>query len=181
MKKITIALILGFVFNLSAQKYTTKTGKIMFESKTSLEDIKAENRKVVSVLDAVTGVMEFSLLMKGFDFPNQLMEDHFNESYAESTKFPKATFKGKITDMTKVDFKKDGIYKVEVKGKLTIKDVTKEISTIATIVIKSGKIKSNAELNIKPKEYNFNIPATAEKKIAESLLVRIEMDYAIKE
>ena len=181
MKKLTtIALILGLVFNLSAQKYTTKTGKIKFESKTPLEDITAENRKVVSVLDATTGAMEFSLLMKGFDFPNQFMEDHFNESYAESTKFPKATFKGKLTDVKKVDFTKDGSYTAEVTGKLTIKNVTKEIKTTATFVVKGGKVTATAHLDLKPKEYGMVIPATAEAKIAESIGVDIIMDYAKK-
>lgn len=181
MKKIiTIALLISIAFNINAQKYMTKTGKIKFESKTPLEDITAENRKVVSVLDATTGALEFSLLMKGFDFPNQMMEDHFNESYAESSKFPKATFKGKISDLTKVNFTKDGTYTAEIRGKLTIKNVTKDITTTATFVVKDGKITATTEMKVKPKDYNFNIPATAENKIAESLLVKIDMDYTIK-
>lgn len=181
MKKlITILLLFSLALNINAQKYMTKTGKIKFESKTPLEDIVAENRKVVSVLDATTGALEFLLLMKGFDFPNQMMEDHFNESYAESSKFPKATFKGKITDLTKVDFTKDGTYTAEVKGKLTIKDVTREITTIATFVVKGGEIIATADIKIKPKDYNFNIPATAENKIAEFLLVKMDMNYTIK-
>lgn len=181
MKKLILSIaILAFILNVSAQKYQTKTGVIKFLSKTSLEDIKAENRKVVSVLDATTGAMEFSLLMKGFDFPNQLMEDHFNESYAESTKYPKATFKGKLTDVKKVDFTKDGSYTAEVTGKLTIKNVTKDIKTTATFVVKGGKVTATAHLDIKPKEYGMVIPATAEAKIAESIGVDIIMDYAKK-
>jgi hypothetical protein len=103
--KIYLTLLVAFTLtNLKAQQYITKTGIVKFFSHTTLEDIKAENRKVVSVLDSKTGVMEFTMLMKGFDFPNQLMEDHFNESYAESSKFPKAGFKGTITDISKVNF-----------------------------------------------------------------------------
>jgi len=181
MKKLLLSIaILTLVLNLNAQKFQTKTGVIKFLSKTAVEDIKAENRKVVSVLDAATGAMEFSLLMKGFDFPNQVMEDHFNESYAESTKYPKATFKGKLTDVKKVDFTKDGTYTAEVTGKLTIKNVTKDIKTTATFVIKAGKVTATTKLDIKPKDYNFNIPATAEKSIAETLSVDIVMDYTKK-
>ncbi len=180
-KKIILTLTaFALLLTINAQKYQTKTGTIKFLSKTPVEDIKAENRKVVSALDATTGDMAFSLLMKGFDFPNQVMEDHFNESYAESTKFPKASFKGKITDVKKIDFTKDGTYTAEVTGKLTIKDVTKDIKTTATFVVKGGKLTATAKIDIKPKDYNFKIPATAEKSIAETLSVDIIMDYTKK-
>lgn len=181
MKNLILsALLLSVLLPVQAQKYFTKTGIIKFESETSLENIKAENRKVVSVLDAATGAMEFSLLIKGFDFPNDIMEQHFNESYLESDKYPKATFKGSITDISKVDFKKDGTYKVNYTGKLNIKDVSKDISGTATIVIKDGKVKANTDLSIKPKDYNIKIPSTAAAKIAEEIQVHILMDYALK-
>jgi polyisoprenoid-binding protein YceI len=181
MKKIIFALLLTTcVINLNAQKYLTKTGIIKFLSKTPIEDITAENRKVVSVLDATSGALEFSLLMKGFDFPNQLMEDHFNESYAESSLFPKATFKGKIIDLSKIDFKKDGTYIADVIGNLTIKNVTKEIKTQASFVIKNGLITATSKIDIMPREFNFKIPATAEEKIAQTVIVNIKMDYAFK-
>lgn len=181
MKKLTLlAAVSLFSLSAFAQQYQTKNGVIKFFSHTPVEDIKAENRKVVSVLDAATGALEFSLLMKGFDFPNDVMESHFNESYAESSKYPKATFKGKITDLTKVDFKKDGAYTVPVSGKLTIKDVTKDITTNAVITIKGGKVTATSQIKIKPKDYNFKIPATAQKSIADELTVDIAMNYTKK-
>ena len=176
---LTAALLMGsFVAN--AQLYFTKTGTIKFDSHTTLEDIKAENRKVVSALNSSTGALEFSLLMKGFDFTNQLMEDHFNESYVESDKYPKASFKGTVTDISKVDFTKDGSYKVNYTGKLTIKNITKDVTGTATIVIKGGKVTSTSALKVKPKEYNIEIPATAGAKIAEEITVDIRMDYTKK-
>lgn len=180
-KKILFA---GFLFasvSVFGQKYMTKTGTIKFFSHTTMEDIKAENRKVVSALDSKTGALEFQLLMKGFDFTNDLMEQHFNESYAESDKYPKATFKGKVTDITKVDFAKDGSYTAEYTGKLTIKDVTKDISGVATFVVKGTKVTATSKLKIKPKDYNISIPATAAAKIAEEIDVDIIMDYNKKE
>jgi polyisoprenoid-binding protein YceI len=181
MKKSVLFLALSFVvFNIQSQQYYTKTGKIKFSSHTDIEDIKAENRKVVSVLDSKTGALEFSLLMKGFDFPNDLMEKHFNESYAESTKYPKAVFKGKVTDISTVDFTKDGTYKVNYTGKLTIKDVTKDISGTATIVIKGGKITATSSFKLRPKEYNFKIPAAVAGNIADEVTVDITMDYKKK-
>lgn len=179
-KIIFTALLLMSFFQLKAQQYTTKTGTIKFFSHTSMEDIKAENRKVVSVLDSKTGAMEFLLLMKGFDFTNDLMEQHFNESYAESSKFPKAGFKGKIADISKVDFTKDGTYPVTVTGKLTIKDVTKDVTSTGTIVVKGGKVTATSKMKIKPLDYNFKIPATAYGKIADEMEVDIIMDYTKK-
>ena len=181
MKKLVIftAIIMG-TLSAKAQLYFTKTGTIKFDSHTTLEDIKAENRKVVSVLNSATGALEFSLLMKGFDFTNQLMEDHFNESYVESDKYPKASFKGSITDISKVDFTKDGTYKANYSGKLTIKNISKDVSGIATIVIKGGKVTATSSLKVKPKDYNISIPATAGAKIAEEIAVDIIMDYTKK-
>lgn len=181
MRKIVLiaALFIG-TLSANAQLYFTKTGTIKFDSHTTLEDIKAENRKVVSVLNSATGALEFSLLMKGFDFTNQLMEDHFNESYVESDKYPKASFKGTITDISKVDFTKDGSYKVNFTGKLTMKNVTKDITGTATIVIKGGKVTATSSIKVKPKDYNIVIPATAGAKIAEEIVVDIIMDYTKK-
>ncbi len=179
-KSIFSLLIIFMALNLNAQKYFTKTGTIKFSSHTSLEDIKAENRKVTSVLDSKTGALEFSLLMNGFDFTNQLMEDHFNESYVESTKYPKASFKGNIIDISKVDFTKDGSYTVNYTGKLTIKDVTKDVAGTSTIVVKGGKVTATSSLKIKPVDYHITIPATAASKIAEVINVDIIMDYKKK-
>jgi polyisoprenoid-binding protein YceI len=181
MNKFVILLFASFLSTgLFAQKYFTKTGTVKFFSHTNLEDIKAENRKVVSVLDSKTGSMEFQLLMKGFDFPNDLMEQHFNESYAESDKFPKASFKGSITDISIVDFTKDGTYTADYTGKLTIKDVTKDIIGTATFTIKDGKVKATSKFKVKPTDYNFSIPATVAGKIAEELEIDLLFDYTKK-
>jgi polyisoprenoid-binding protein YceI len=181
MKKFVLILIVALMAGqANAQQYFTKTGKIKFSSHTDLEDIKAENRKVVSVLDSKTGALEFSMLMKGFDFPNDLMEQHFNESYVESSKFPKATFKGTVTDISSVDFTKDGSYKVNYTGKMTIKDVTKDVAGTATIVVKGGKVTATSNMKIKPADYKIAIPAAVGNKIAEEINVDIIMDYTKK-
>lgn len=181
MFKSLALLTVAFVsLNLSAQQYTTKTGTIKFFSHTTLEDIKAENRKVVSVIDSKTGALEFACLIKGFDFTNDAMELHFNESYLESAKYPKASFKGTVTDIAKVDFTKNGTYTANYSGKLTMKNVTKDVSGTATFVVKDGKVTATSKIKIKPKDYNISIPATAAAKIAEEIEVDIIMDYTKK-
>ncbi|MBA4322227.1 MAG: YceI family protein, partial [Odoribacter sp.] len=101
MKRITLLLVLFTVFfAANAQKYMTKNGFIGFFGHTPMEDIKADNNQVSSILDISTGELVFQALIKSFHFERALMEEHFNENYLESDKFPKSGFKGKITNLS---------------------------------------------------------------------------------
>ncbi|HSI90317.1 MAG TPA: YceI family protein [Adhaeribacter sp.] len=181
MKKLTLllAFIIALAFNrVQAQdKYFTKTGKISFFSSTPMEDIEAHNSKATSVLDAKTGKMEFAILMKAFEFKKALMEEHFNENYVESGKFPKATFAGAITDPAAVDFAKDGTYKVTVKGKMTIHGVTREVEAPGTITVQNGVVKASSVFNVAPEDYEIEIPKLVRDKIARQIKVTVDMDY----
>src|SRR6476661_8884814 len=97
---LTTAFILIISSSLSAQKIYTKNASITFFSKSPLENIDAKNNQVMSVLNTETGEMQFSVIIKAFHFQKALMEEHFNENYLESGKFPKATFKGNVTDVS---------------------------------------------------------------------------------
>jgi polyisoprenoid-binding protein YceI len=142
-----------------------------------MEDIKADNNQVVGALDITTGEMVFQALIKSFHFDRALMEEHFNENYMESDKFPKSVFKGKITNPASVDFSKNGTYNVTVEGDLTIRDVTKKISTKGTIEVVTGGINANSKFNIVPEDYKINIPGIVRDKIDKNLDVTITMRY----
>ncbi|MGZ5302956.1 MAG: YceI family protein, partial [Bacteroidia bacterium] len=161
MKKILICLLIvaGFTsLNVSAQKFFTKDANVSFFSATSIENIEAHNKKATSVLDATTGNIEFAVLIKAFEFEKALMQEHFNENYMESSKYPKATFKGKIVNNSDVNYSKDGIYKIKTKGQLTIHGVTKDVETNGTIEVKGGKIIGISTFMVKPQDYNIEIP-----------------------
>lgn len=162
---------------VSAQKLYTKNGSVSFFSKTSLENIKADNNQVMSVLNTQTGDIQFSLLIKSFHFEKALMEEHFNENYMESEKFPKATFKGTITDLSRVSFTTDGIYTVAVSGDMTIHGVTKKATTTGSIVVKAGKISASAKFPVKLSEYNVSIPNLVKDNIAESVEVTLNSNF----
>lgn len=182
MRKIIFAVVLlvSLVFSGKAQdKYFTREGKISFFSHTSMEDIEAHNNKVVSVLDEKTGALEFAVLMKAFKFKKALMEEHFNENYVESTTYPKASFKGKIVNISSVNFKKDGEYEVDIQGDLTMKDVTKPVNTKAKIIVKNGLPQGIAEFKIKPADYKIEIPSVVKNKIAEEIAVKVDMVYQV--
>src|ERR1700754_3021209 len=114
---LTILLALSFT---APDKYFTKSGNISFISKGAIETITASHKGVTCVLDTKTGDLQFAVLMKGFEFKKALMQQHFNENYVESDKFPKSEFRGQVTNNSEVDYTKDGSYNAHVKGKLTI-------------------------------------------------------------
>ena len=130
MKKLIIPVtFLLFALTVNAQKYITKNGYVSFFGHTPMEDIKADNNQVASILDISTGEIAFQVLIKSFQFEKALMQEHFNENYLESEKFPRSTFSGKITNLSEVNFSKSGKYEATVEGDLLIHGVTKKIST----------------------------------------------------
>jgi polyisoprenoid-binding protein YceI len=132
----------------------------------------------VGVLDTSTGEMVFQALIKSFHFDRALMEEHFNENYMESDKIPKSVFKGKITNLSSVDFSKTGTYDVTVEGDLTIHDVTNKVSIKGTIEVVSGGINANSKFKIVPEDYKITIPGVVRDKIDKTLEVTVTMKYA---
>lgn len=184
MKKTTFvftALLSLFAFiNHSGGIYKTNTGNISFYSHTPVEDIRALNHKVKTAFSSESGQLQFSCLIKDFEFKKALMQEHFNESYMESTTYPKATFNGFIASVSAIDFNKDGSYTSEVKGKLTIKDVSKKVSTTATFVVSGGVVNAKATFNVNPYDYNVKIPKMIAPKISESIEITVDSDYTHK-
>jgi len=139
-----------------------------------MEKIEAINSQVNSALDISTGDFVFKVLIKSFEFEKALMQEHFNENYMESGKYPNATFSGKISNIKDINFTRDGSYTATVDGNLTIHGITKKIVEKGTIEVKGGKIISKAMFNIKPKDYNISIPGAVVAKIAESIQVNVD-------
>jgi len=159
----------------------TKTGKISFYSRArSIEKVEADNNEVSSILNTQTGDLVFAVLMKGFHFQLALMEEHFNENYVESSKYPKATFKGKIANPGAVNFSKDGAYPVTVEGDLTIHGVTKKVTAPGSVTITGGKIATSSKFNVKLKDYNISIPSLVADKISEDIDITVDCKYEPK-
>ena len=170
--------ILAFVFMgvfVNAQIYQSKLATISFFSKTPVEDIEAHNTKVSSLLNTAKGDIVFTVVMRGFDFEKDLMEEHFNEKYLESDKYKDASYSGKIVE--KIDYTKNGVYQVTTKGKLKIHGVTKEITEKGTITIKDGAINVKCNMDVKLKDYNIEVPSLVVTNISEVIDVDIVADY----
>jgi len=179
MKKliVLIALSLASVAVLP-QKYMTKNGYIGFYGHTPVEDIKADNNQVSGIIDVATNQIVFQVLMKSFRFDRSLMEEHFNENYVESDKFPKASFKGTVTEPAGVDLNKTGAYEVTVSGDMTIHGVTKPVTVKGTIEVLADAIKAISKFNILPEDYDISIPSVVREKIAKEMEVTVNMNYA---
>lgn len=182
MKKV-ITLVMLFIAGttLNAQeKLTTKTGHAHFLSKTSIEDIEANNYKVISTVNTTDGTMVFSVPMQSFEFPNATMQKHYNsKKFLDTKQFPKSTFKGKIADLSSVNFKKDGTYKVKVPGKLTLHGVTKDIVGIGTIIVKGGKISAKSTFDLTLADYNIVFEkGKPSSNIAKTITINIHVKYS---
>lgn len=178
MKKIVLlSLLVLAAYTLKAQKYITRNGFIQFFGETQFETIKADNNQVASILDTQTGEMVFQALMKSFHFEKALMEEHFNENFVESDKYPKAVFKGKITDPSSVDFTKNGVYNVQVEGELNLHNVTKKISEPGTIEVSDKGIEAKSKFKVIPEDYSIEIPSVVRDKVAKEMDVTVDMKY----
>ena len=172
MKKVIyLAAIFISINSLCAQIYTAKEGAtaISFFSKAPLEDIEAVNKGAGIVLRASTADLQISISIQNFKFKNALMEEHFNENYMETEKYPKCIFKGKINET--IDYTKDGENKVTVTGKLELHGVTKDVTFSGTMNKAGNEFILSTKFKIKVADYNIKVPSMYVKNIAEEVEV----------
>ncbi len=173
---LVLNLVVLFSVNSTAQtKYYSKAGIISFYSKSSMENIEASNNKLVSIWDVSNGQIEFAVLMKGFEFEKALMQEHFNENYVESSKYPKALFNGTIEKSNAIALLSDNITTVQVKGLLTMHGVTNSVSTTAIITIKNGVVSAVSKFTIALADYKISIPLLVADKINKTITITINI------
>jgi len=182
MKKMQLILLALLCTQLTNAQdlFITRHGLVSFFGKTPLENIDASNNEASSVLNVQTGDIGFAVLIKGFHFEKALMEEHFNENYMESDKLPKASFKGRISNLASVNLSKDGTYPVNAGGEITLHGVTRKITVSGTIVVKNGLPQVLAKFKLAPKDYNIKIPGIVADKIAETMNVSVDCQYEKK-
>lgn len=180
MKKTLLLLIVACstVTAFGQTKFFTKSGKVTFNASSPAEKIEAINEKATSILDVSTSSMDFAILLKAFSFERALMQEHFNENYVESDKFPKSTFKGSITDISSVNLQKDGNYTVKIKGNMTLHGVTKEIETTGNLTVKGGAvINGKSTFKILLADYNISVPPLVKDKISKDVEISVDVNY----
>lgn len=180
MKKTSLFLALALSTGaLFAQKKTTTSAVIGFDATTSLDALpKAENKTSVAALDTRTGSVAFETVIKNFSFSNPRIQEHFNSAgWMDSDQFPVANFKGKISNLSAVNFGKNGTYTADVEGDLTIHGITQPIKSKATFVVEGSKISSKSEFKIKLEDFKVNGGAIAAGKVSKEPVISVLADF----
>lgn len=175
MKKLTILcfLLICNVF-FAQEKLISKTGKIKLEASVpAFEEIKATNSGVTVVLNTKTGEIASLALLKGFRFKIALMEEHFNENYVESDKYPKATFRGKIVDFN-LNILSSTAKEFKIKGTMELHGTTRDISILANIKKNASGIEINSDFSILASDYNIEIPSIVKSKVSNKVNLNLE-------
>ena len=176
---LTVISLVLCAHSVTGQKYYTKTGRITFLSQAPLEKIESSNNSSLIVLDVPTGKLECSVLIKGFQFEKALMQDHFNENYMESHKYPKGLFKGVVTNMQDINMQKDGVYSATIKGEITLHGVTKSMTTTGKLTIKGGNVAATTSFDIVVADFDIEKPKVVKDNIAEKVKVTVSADLKL--
>ena len=180
MKKIALILFLLISFSTFAQKYFTKTGNTQFKASVeAFEPVEAINNSTTAIINVTSGEIASLLFVKAFNFRVALMQEHFNENYMDSSTFPKATFKGLISDFNLSDIS-SAEKKLLLKGILTVRGVEKEIETLATFSKKEDKLLMVTSFGVKPEDFNIKIPKIVSSKIAGTINISLAYEFIKK-
>lgn len=173
---LTIIMFSGNTVIQSELLYKSISGKVHFKSNAPLEIIEATSSKLKGVIDIEKRTFAFSIPIRSFEgFNSPLQKEHFNENYLESTKFPNATFSGKIIE--NVDLSIDGEYTVRAKGKLNIHGVEQERILKSNVVAKGNSFDLKSNFTVILEEHNISVPKIVYQKIAEEVEVDVEATF----
>jgi hypothetical protein len=180
IKKLVVFLFLTLLLIESAhpKKYLTKTGHAYFISQTDAIDIDAHNYQVAAILDTETGEFVVIVLIKAFEFSLATADKHFNETYMESDRYPKAVFRGKISDFTVFDLSKKGEYEAKAVGNLTIHGQTQSIEKTGKLIVKENTIHIDCDFEVLIDDYKIEVPKSVKERVAKKVQVEIEMSLS---
>lgn len=155
------------------QRYTTAAGQTTFFSTAPLEDIEALNARVAAIFDLSTGQLAFSMLMRDFQFKNSLMQEHFNENYAESDRYPRARFTGTLVTRPDEAALRAGPQPVYVQGLLTIHNVKRKVRVPGTLQLRGNDLIVTSKFSVAPADYRIKIPALVRNNIAKTIDISV--------
>jgi polyisoprenoid-binding protein YceI len=157
-------------------RYVTRAGTISFFSESPMEDIEAQSQQTSALLDLQTNQLAFSLPIRSFQFKRSLMQEHFNENYMESERYPKATFVGRLLKVNPVALRaSSAAQSVTAEGELTIHGVTRPVRVPGTLQLQNGHLLVEATFMVAPADYQIKIPALVRDHIAKSVQVRVHL------
>src|SRR5690606_21218728 len=166
-------LLLANFSALAQSRFIDRQGSASFYSEAPVENIDAHSKEAMSIIDLKTGEMVASVAMKSFEFKKSLMQEHFNENYVESDKFPNASFKGIISNLNEIDFSKNGTYQLDIDGEISIHGVTKPLQCKAELTKTGETLNASTSFPIQVADFDIEIPKIVFYNIAEVVDVKI--------
>lgn len=176
MRYLVLLLSVAYSASLHAQQYVCTTGKTHFFSSTPLEDIEATSLKSICAFNTTSNKVSVNIPIKSFKFRDNLMESHFNENYLESDKYPNGKLSGDVTGP--VDYSKDGVYDVVVKGSLEIHGTTRDREIPCKLTVQgNAPVKVTSTFDVVLSDHKIKIPKALFTNIAESIKVDLDYDF----
>jgi hypothetical protein len=169
-----LLMLISYGVSVGQDRYQLSNSSIKFFSEAPLENIEAKNIDSKGIVDLSARSFTLRVPIKSFVFEKNLMQEHFNENYMESDRYPTASFKGTIDG--KYDLKKNGSYAVTATGELDIHGVKQKRTIVARIEVKDKSIKLVSKFKVKLEEHKIEIPTLVFNKIAEEVDVTLESD-----
>lgn len=176
------ALLLGFIVCMIPHTvvvtsvFATRSAELTLFSEAPMENIEAVSKTAYGVLNTDNGEIQFGVSIRSFRFKKSLMQEHFNENYMESDKYPAAKFKGKLN--TRIDVSREGEYQVTAVGDLEVHGVTRKRSISGKIKVIDGRLEISSEFDVKCRDHNIKIPALVFKNIAETIKVTLKGTFS---
>lgn len=172
---LCVVIVLFPLLGNAQDRFITRQGFISFYSHTPVEDIEAVNNQVLSIVDLNSGAVAVSLLMKSFQFEKALMQEHFNENYIESDKYPKANFEGKITNLSDILSGDNGV--AMIAGDLTIHGITRPITMEGKLDITEESVRFEGSFMVTVADYDIKIPSIVARNIAKEVKVTCVLEH----
>ena len=176
LHRIISSIIIFFLLvktGSSQQLFRCENGVVRFSSYAPQELLSASSPKLIGFVNPSSREFAFIVNISSFEgFNAALQRDHFNENYLESSKFPEASFKGKIIE--EFDFTKEGVYHVRAKGILKIHGVEQERIIKGTVHVEKNDILIQSKFIVLLKDHNIRIPKVVHEKVASEIEVSLE-------
>ncbi len=175
-------LLIGFIISLLPvtdnvkSVFMTKSAELTLFSEAPMENIEAVSKSAYGIINTGNGEIQFGVSVRSFRFRKSLMQEHFNENYMESDKYPAAKFKGKLD--VPINVSRDGEYQVTATGDLEVHGVTKKRSITGTIKVLDGRLEISSVFEVKCQDHNIKIPALVFKNIAETIKITLKGTFS---
>lgn len=180
MKKMVLIFCLFLpVAVWGQQKLLSRNAHIHFISHTDIIDIEGQTHQAGSIINLVNGEIVFAVPMKSFKFELALAEDHFNEDYLESEKYPKASFAGSIKNISEFNLNQEGVFEAQVEGTLNLHGQSRQISAKAILEKMNEKWVGQCTFSILLADYNIQIPNLVKDKVAPVIPIVIKAEYSL--